>query len=313
MVDRDGRALPLGGARGSYTHPRLSPDGRSLAVTVETETGSDIWIYDLQRGTRTRLTAGGASGFPIWTPDGRSVTYHSESSNHWTLFRRAADGSSPAQPLLTMAMERREHENVSAMATLLPGTLPSLSGANPQFPMSWSGDGRVLAFTERKPSAERDIWVVEQGSDPSPFLVTSFDESAPAFARDGRFLAYVSDESGRPEVYVQPYPGPGGRWLISTDGGTDPVWSAGGRELFYRNGDEILMVPVQTASAFVAGAPQRILEGRFEMSEAARNYDVSPDGQRFVTVRSDESGSPLQFHAVLNWFAELQRRAPADR
>jgi len=307
-VDRDGRAMPLGGARASYTHPRLSPDGRWLAVAIETESGSDVWVYDLQRGTRTRLTAGGANGYPIWAADGRSVTYYSAGSNQWTLFMRAADGSTAAQPLLTL--DRSERGATAAMASLLPGTLPSLSGTNPQFPMSWSGDGRVLAFTERKPSAERDIWVVEQGTDPSPFLVTPFDESAPAFSPDGRFLAYVSDESGRPEVYVQPYPDPGGRWLISTDGGADPIWSAGGRELLYRSGDEILAVPVQTAPAFNAGTPRRVFEGRFESSDAARNYDVSRDGQRFVMVRSDESGAPPQFYAVFNWFAEVARRAP---
>ncbi len=202
----------------------------------------------------------------------------------------------------------------ASMLTLLPGTLPSLSGANPQFPMSWSGDGKVLAFTERKPSAERDIWVLEQGStNPSPFLVTPVDESAPAFSPDGHFLAYVSDESGRPEVFVQPYPGPGGRWLISTDGGSDPMWSAGGREILYRRGDDIVAVPVQTTPAFSAGAPQRVFDGRFEASDAARNYDVSGDGRRFVMVRSEESELPLQFHAVFNWFAELQRRAPVTR
>jgi eukaryotic-like serine/threonine-protein kinase len=305
MMDRDGRASPLTSARASYAHPRLSPDGRWVAVTVETETGSDVWVYDLQRGTRTRLTSNGASGYPIWTPDGKNVTYHSASSEQWTLFTRAADASAPAQPLLRL---QRADGGASAAAALLPGTLPTLSGSNPQYPMSWSGDGRVLAFTERKPSAERDIWVMEQGSDPSPFLVTPFDESAPSLSEDGRFLAYVSDESGRPEVYVQPYPGPGGRWLISTDGGTDPVWSASGRELYYRGSDGILAVSIQAAPVFTAGAPRRVLQARFDGSEAARNFDASRDGQRFVTVRSDESEAPLQFHAVFNWLTEIQRR-----
>ena len=191
--------------------------------------------------------------------------------------------------------------------------MPSLTGANPQFPASWSGDGRVLAFTERKPSAERDIWVVEQGSEPSPFLVTPFDESAPSFSPDGRFLAYVSDESGRPEVYVQPYPGPGGRWLISTAGGSDPVWSPEGRELFYRNGVDILAVTMQTAPTFIAGTPSQVFEARFDGSETARNFDASRDGRRFVTVRSDQAESPRQIHAVLNWVGEIQRRATAAR
>jgi eukaryotic-like serine/threonine-protein kinase len=311
MVDRDGRAQPVGGGRAPYAHPRLSPDGRWLAVTVEGESGSDVWVYDLQRGTRTRLTASGENGFPVWTPDGSTVTYHAGSSDQWTLFSRASDASNRAEPLLTM--DRAARGGASPMANLLPGSVPTLSGTNPQFPMSWSGDGKALAFTERKPSAERDIWVMEKGSEPSPFLVTPFDESAPAFAPDGRYLAYVSDESGRPEVYVQPYPGPGGRWLISTEGGTDPIWAAGGRELLYRSGDDIMAVAVQTAPAFTAGSPRRVLEARFEASEASRNFDVSRDGQRFVMVRSDESAAPLQFHAVFNWLSELQRRGRGSR
>jgi eukaryotic-like serine/threonine-protein kinase len=311
VVDRDGRAQPLHNVRASYAHPRLSPDGRWVAVSVDSDSGSDVWVYDLQRGTRTRLTSDGASGFPVWTPDGKSVTYHSATSDQWTLFSRPADASGPAQPLLTLG--RPERSAAPGMAMLLPGTLPSLSGTNPQFPMSWSGDGKALAFIESKPSAERDIWVVEPGSDPSPFLVTPFDESAPAFSPDGKFLAYVSDESGRPEVYVQPYPGPGGRWLISTDGGTDPQWSAGGRELFYRSGRDVLAVTVQTSPAFTAGVPARIFEARFDGSDAARNFDASRDGRRLVTVRSDEAEAPLQFHAVFNWFAEIQRRTVAPQ
>jgi serine/threonine-protein kinase len=305
MTDRDGQTVPLAGGRGAYQHPRLSPDGRQVALAIEGDSGSDIWILDLQRGTRTRLTSDGASAFPIWTPDGRSVTYHSSASSPWTLFARAADASSPARPLLSLA---RPDAGAPAMATLLPGTLPTLSGTNPQFPMSWSGDGRALAFTERKPSAERDIWVVEEGSNPTPFLVTPFDESAPAFSPDGKMLAYVSDESGRPEVYVQPYPGPGGRWLISTAGGTDPLWSGDGRELLYRSGDDIMSVAMKTAPAVSAGTPVRVFEARYQESPTARNFDIAADGRRLVMVRGDQSGAPLQFNAVFNWLTEIQRR-----
>jgi Tol biopolymer transport system component len=288
----------------------LSPDGRWLAATVEGESGSDVWVYDLQRGTRTRLTAGGENGFPVWSPDGRTVTYHAANADQWTLYSRPADASNRAEPLLTMD---RASRGASPMANLLPGSLPTLSGTNPQFPMSWSGDGKALAFTERKPSGERDIWVLEPGSEPAPFLLSPFDESAPAFSSDGRYLAYVSDESGRPEVYVQPYPGPGGRWLISTDGGADPIWTAGGREMVYRNGDDIMAVTIQTAPAFSAGTPRRVLEARFQASDVSRNFDVSRDGQRFVMVRSDESARAPQFYAVFNWLSELQRRGMGSR
>jgi serine/threonine-protein kinase len=193
------------------------------------------------------------------------------------------------------------------MDALLPGSLPLLSGANPQYPASWSPDGQTLAFTERKPSAERDIWMVSPGTDPVPFLVTPFDESSPAFSPDGRFLAYVSDETGRNDIYVQPYPEPGGRWLVSTSGGEDPVWSRDGRELIYRRGDELFAVAVQTTPAFSVGAQRRLFEGRYDAGTAARNFDVAPDGLRFAMVRSDGSSGAMEFHLVLNWFSEFGR------
>lgn len=136
--------------------------------------------------------------------------------------------------------------HVAGLATLThtPSPMPKCrssrknrwSRANPQYPSSWTPDGRSLAFAEGKPNGERDIWVAEQGVDPSPILMTASDEWAPTFSRDGRWAAYVSNESGRPDVYVQPYPRPGGRGLISTAGGSDPVWSPDGMELFYLQG-----------------------------------------------------------------------------
>ena len=166
--------------------------------------------------------------------------------------------------------------------TCLPGTLPTLSGAGPQFPMSWSPDGSTLAFHERKPNGERDIWVVSPGGDPVPFLITPFDERSPRFSPDGKWLAYVSDESGRNDVYVQPFPGPGPKWLVSTDGGIDPVWSRDGRELFYRQDDQ-MMVAVGGAEGRVFGGPSaaavrdslRRRRQRTELRRVTRRHDGS--------------------------------------
>ena len=195
---------------------------------------------------------------------------------------------------------------------LLPGSVPTLTGANPQFPMSWSTRGEILAFDERKPNAERDIWILSPGSDPAPFLLTPFDEHSAVFSPDGHWLAYVSDESGRDEVYVQPYPGPGGKWLISSDGGTDPAWSPDGRELFYRHGDVLLDVPIEVKSGFQPGRPRTLFEGRYEILDGARNYDVSPDGRRFVLIRADDVRQPDEFHVVLDSFEELKARVPGQ-
>jgi Tol biopolymer transport system component len=145
------------------------------------------------------------------------------------------------------------------------------------------------------------------------FLATPFDEGAPQFSPDGRWLAYVSNESGRYEIYVQPYPGPGGKWQISTEGGTEPVWNPNGRELFYRSGDKMMAVDVATQPSFTVGKAHVLFEGPYQPSwTSAQNYDVSPDGQRFLMLKPVESteAAPTQINVVLNWFEELKRRVP---
>ncbi len=313
-VDRDGRTTLLSDARAAYAQPRFSPDGRWLAMTIESESGADVWVHDLQRGTRTRLTNGDSAGFPVWSPDAAEVGFHAAHLGPWSLYVRVADGSRAAEPLLTGSRpEPAAAWSPDPAEKLLPGFVPRLTGAHPQYPMSWTPDGRTLVFAERKPNGERDIWVVERGSDPTPFLLTPSDEWSPAFSPDGHWLAYVSGESGRSEVYVQPYPGPGGRWLISTEGGTDPVWAPNGRELYYLQDDQLMAVPIQGATALNAGTPRRLFQGRYELSDIGRNYDLSPDGTRFVMIRSDESEGTAQMHVVLNWLGELKSRSQSAR
>ena len=151
---------------------------------------------------------------------------------------------------------------------------------------------------------------------PSPFLQTPFSEAEPKFSPDGRWLAYVSDESGRREVYVQPFPGPGGKWQISTEGGTEPVW-AGNGELFYRNesGDKMMVVDITTEPTFRAGNPRLLFEGFYQGGIGGNRafYDVTPDGQRFLMVKAGEQETEaMQINVVLNWFEELKRLVPTD-
>jgi Tol biopolymer transport system component len=147
-----------------------------------------------------------------------------------------------------------------------------------------------------------------------PFLQTPFNESSPRFSPDGHLLAYVSDESGQFEIYVQPYPGPGGKWQISTDGGAEPVWNPNGRELFYRSGDKMMAVGIATQPSFVAGKPRMLFQGPYVRNTPPNTipfYDVSPDGQRFLMLKpSDQAAAPTQIDVVLNWFEELKRRVP---
>ena len=261
------------------------------------EQGSQTLLYDLSRETLTRLTfEGNANLNPVWTPDGKRIAFESNREGPYNVFWQLADGSGGLERLTTS-------EYLHA-------------------PMSWSPDGQLLAFVEVTPTTGVDIWVLRMG-DPSPgsgqvrkaqpFLRTPFNEGAARFSPDGRWLAYISDESGRFEVYVQSYPGPGGKWQISTEGGTEPVWTRNGRELFYRSGDKMMAVDVATQPGFAAGKPRMLFEGPYEPAQIpVANYDVSPDGQRFLMLKPVEQAqaAPTQINVVLNWFEELKRRVP---
>ena len=175
----------------------------------------------------------------------------------------------------------------------------------------WASNPSIVAFHERKANGERDIWVVGADGEPTPFVLTPFDERTPRFSPDGKRLAYVSNESGRDEVYVQPFPGPGEKWLVSTDGGLDPVWSRNGRELFYRQDDQIMVVSIATDTQFSASRPQPLFEARFDAEADGPNFDVSPDGQWFVMLRSEQRAASAELNLVLNWFSEITARTPA--
>jgi len=288
-VDRTGREQPTGASGGDYFQPRVSPDGRRMAVTVLERGGdhNDVWLYDLTRETWSRFTSEGDNAFPLWAPDGRKLTYVSNKAGPDNIYRKPLDGSGPEERLA--ASDR------------------------PNYPFSWSPDG-VLAFVSIFPRAVQDIWVLrpDQGGKPAPFLETPFGEGAPAFSPDGHWLAYVSNESGRNEIHVRPFPGPGEKVTITAEGGNEPVWSRNGRELFYRSGDAMMAVDIMTSPVFAAGKPRRLFEGNYETTTALwPNYSVAPDGQRFVMVkRIDREAAPAQINVVLNWQEELKRLVP---
>jgi Tol biopolymer transport system component/predicted Ser/Thr protein kinase len=290
-VNRNGVEQPLATPARAYLNPRLSPDGRRVAVTI-TERESHIWLYDLSRETLTRLTfEGNANTGPVWTPDGKRIGFNSTKEGPPNIFWLLADGSGGLERLTTS-----EYTHV---------------------PMSWSPDGQLLAFFEVNPTTGYDIWVLRMGDRKAqPFLQTPFLESSPRFSPDGRWLAYISDESGHREIYAQPYPGPGGKWQISTEGGKEPVWNPNGRELFYRSGDKVMAVDIVTQPTFAAGKPRMLFEGQYMPTPAtAPNYDVSLDGQRFLMLKpsEQEQAAPTQINVVLNWFEELKQKVPAGK
>ncbi len=289
-VDRQGVARPLTDRLKGYFDPRLSPDGRRLAVTIEdSNKSSDVWVYELDRGVLSRLTSGPTLEFsPVWTPDGKHMVFVLERPIY-DLFWKAADGSSAEQPLLT--------------------------SGNDKFPGSVSPDGQVLAFAENHPETRMDLWILplEGERKPKPFLQTPYLEHSPAFSPDGHWLAYQSNESGRDEIYVQAYPGPGGKVQISTDGGGAPVWARSGRELFYRSGRKLFAVPVKTSPQFTAEKPVQLFEGPYAWVLYRPGYDVTPDGQHFIMVKIPEGSAPRQINVIVNWFDELRRHASAEK
>jgi eukaryotic-like serine/threonine-protein kinase len=288
-VNRNGTEQKLAAPPRNYSYPRISPDGRRIAVTIQDQ-DSQIWLYDLTRDTLSKLTFRGSnSSIPVWTPDGKRIAFFSNREGPLNLFSQSADGSGQLERLTTS-----DYTNV---------------------PRSFSPDGRLLAFVENSPSTGADIWILSIGDRKAqPFLQTPFTESVPSFSPDGRWLAYVSDESGHFEVYPQPYPGPGGKYQISTDGGTEPIWNSNGRELFYREGDKMMAVDVSARPTFSAGKPRMLFQGPYLSAAITMPYyDVSPDGQRFLMIKPNEQSSPNQIVVVQNWFEELKQKAPAGK
>ncbi len=290
-VTRTGAEQPVPAPARAYLFPRVSPDGRRVVVAT-TENETQLWLYDISREALTRFTFEGAVNLNgIWTPDGKRITFQSSKDGVPTVYWQKADGSGGLERLTT--------------------------GQNSNFPVSWSPDGQVLAFVEVNPTTQRDLWVLRMDDRKTePFLKTKFDESVARFSPDGHWLAYISNELGRYEIYVQPYPGPGGKWLISTEGGTEPAWNPNGREIFYRNGDKMMAVDIATEPSFAVGKPHVLFAGPYEPSPATSpNYDVSPDGQRFLMLKpsEQEAAAPTQINVVLNWFEELKRRVPTGK
>jgi serine/threonine-protein kinase len=287
-VSRNGTEEPVAAPPRAYIFPRISPDGARVAVDIRGQE-SQIWLYDLNRGTLTRLTfEGSLSLSAVWTPDGKRLAVQSDKEGPLNIFLKPADGSSGLEQLTTSEFL--------------------------QFPMSWSPDGQLLAFGEINPNSGYDIWILRMSDHKAqPFLRTQYNESVPRFSPDGHWLAYVSDESGRWEVYVQPYPGPGGKWQISTEGGMEPTWNPEGGELFYRLSDKMMSVNIATGPTFKAGKPRVLFEKHYEPTPATGpNYDVSADGQRFLMLKpsDQETAAPTQINVVLNWSEELKRRVP---
>jgi serine/threonine-protein kinase len=296
-MDSEGKFTPLRKTVGHYSDLAFSPDGKRLAVAAADGGKTDIWIDDLERDSLTRATFDGDSRYPFWSPDGQRIVYASRDKGFYHLWWTRADGSGQPQRLTESSGE--------------------------QFPGSLRPDGKVLAFfqvtgtnydimTLPMDGDEKSGWKPEQ---PVRFSNGHFIELLPAFSPDGHWLAYTSVESGRPEVYLRPFPGPGGKWQVSTTGGVQPEWSPNGKQLFYKNVEatKISVVSYTTSGdTFHAGTPQT-LPGQLPSAINSWNFSLHPDGKRFAVLKAPDTGASntARVNIVLNWMEELKQKAPA--
>ncbi len=286
--DRRGARLESVGPPGRYDEPALSRDGRRIAVGRSDPNGSsDIWILDLSRGTFSRLTFDPATdATPVWSPEGDRIVYSSNRAGPFSLFWRLSSGAGDEEQIL--------------------------GGKYGIWPDDWSSDGRFILYEESGPDTAIDLAVLPASGErkPSSFLKTKFSELHGQFSPDGRWVAYTSDESGRTEVYVQPFPPEGGKWQISVDGGGQASWRRDGREIFYVTpGRDLMAVSVSTQSGFKAGIPERLFTlstPDLGLTNSKNNHVVAADGQRIlVNALSQEDSPPII--VVLNWASMLKK------
>jgi serine/threonine-protein kinase len=285
-VGRDGGIQPIALAPRQFRYVRVSPEGAWLAIEV-IGANNQIWLYELERGTLTRLTSAWDNEKPVWTRDGQRITFNSNRNRLQEIFWRRADGGSPAEKLN--------------------------SGGYDLFPTSWSPDGKLLAYTALHPATQADIWLftMDREASTEPFLATEAIEEGAEFSPDGRWLSYCTDETGRFEVYVQPVSGTGRRLQISTEGGTEPGWARDGREIYYRQAEKMMAVSIDSGPELVVGKPEVLFEIKSVGLAPYRRYGITPDG-RFVMIEPLHGSTSNRIHVVLKWFDELKRLVPTE-
>ena len=306
-VTRQGAEAPIAAPPREYVSARLSPDGKRVALQI-LDQSTEVWTWDFARGKLTRLTFGPSGNYgPLWTPDGRHIIFGSprDAPNRSNLYRRSADGMGIDERLTTSAHQQRTN--------------------------AMSPDGKRLVLEEQMGMAGYDFMLLSLEGTPrvEPLLQTPFDERNAAISPDGRWMAYESNETGRLQIYVRPFPNVAdARYQISTGGGRTPAWAPNGHDLFYVNRASIMAVTVQLTPTFSAGnptklfdAPSLLLDGRFIGTGTGgtnRTYDVSRDGQRFLMIKnnagsSDGNASPASMVVVQNWFEELKAKVAAGK
>ena len=296
-VDRNGKETLVIEEKRAFAAPRISPDGKSLAMSVGDQSGRYLVICDFETDSFNRLTfEDERSGSQVWSPDGKWLIFQSgQVGGESGIVRQPVDGSRP-QERLTTTIQR-------------------------QMPHSWSPDGQYVAFTESGRPGNYDIAILPTEGEPTPQFIISTEaaECCPQFSPDGKWIAYLSDELGRQNVYVSPFPEPNVKWLVSIEeeGGEQPVWSPNGKEIFYRSGNRMMVASLQAKGEALSlvGRPEVLFEGLYVSTHSAppgyQYYSISPDGLRFLMLKEgDLAQTQAQINVVLNWFEELKRLVP---
>jgi serine/threonine protein kinase/WD40 repeat protein len=288
-LDRTGRVIAPVGPSGNMLNLSLAPDGKRVAIRIiDPQTSNrDIWVIDPDRGTNTRFTfESSIETTPVWSPDGSRIAFSSDRNGGVNnIYQKLSSGTGSDESVL--------------------------ASPNGKFLTCWSRDGRYLVYQDLDPTTGADIMVLPLFGDrkPIPFLHSTFNEGHGRLSPDSRWLAYSSDESGQFEVYVQAFPGPGGKWQISTRGGFQPMWRADGKELYYIATDGRLMESsVNAGDGFAAGVPTPLFNSHLSLSSAQSQYAPSADGQRFLLITQESGASLTPLAVVLDWNAEMKRR-----
>ena len=290
-LDRSGTKVgEIGSPQIGSRDPTLSPDGRYVAVAATEGVNQDIWIWDVARGVKSRLTtSAGDDQDLVWSPDGIELAFSSPRSGSWDVFLRRSDGA--GEPKALIATSATEHV------------------------LDWSRDGKHILFVRVVPETVQDLWYLELNEDdddwaPKPFLQTRFSEMTPKLSPDGRFIAYRSNESGRSEIYVRSFPDGDGKVTVSRNGGDQPRWSRDGSEILYVEDGALMVVAVSTSPSFSVGSVTRLFEHvSLSSGLVPPQYDVSANGRRFVLVeQADEETPEPKIHIVENWYEEFRDR-----
>jgi eukaryotic-like serine/threonine-protein kinase len=289
-VDQKGIEQPAADLKFAFFAPRLSPDGRRIAYSTAGPEWQ-VYVYDLDRGTNSRLTDKGWTFYAIWTPDGQRLLFSWGKSTADSLFWQPYDGSSQMERLTTSEYGQR--------------------------PGSWSPDGKTLAFVDGRPDTGSDIALLDVSSKRvTSFINSQYEEWYPEISSDGRWMAYTSDESNRQEVYIRPFPGPGRKQQVSSEGGSEPLWARNGKQLFYRWLDQVWVVDVQVDGGLTTGKPRLLFEKPgYSRAYPIRAWDLSLDSQRFLMVKfENRKPTPVtEMILIQNWFEELKRLVPAGK